>query len=57
MKKQRMMGADAMTFRQGCKAYLLNSCQSNLREGTINHDRQRCLQFHKRIDHDMQLAG
>ena len=57
MKKQRMMGADAMTFRQGCKAYLLNCRQRNLREGTINHYRQSYRQFYKQIDPDMPLGS
>lgn len=55
MKKQKTMGADAMTFREGCEAYLLNCRQRNLREGTINHYRQSHTQFYKHIDPDMPL--
>ena len=55
MKKQKMMGADVMTFREGCEAYLLNCRQRNLREGTINHYRQSYTQFYKHIDPEMPL--
>lgn len=55
MKKQKMMGADAMTFCEGCETYLLNCRQRNLREGTINHYRQSYMQFYKHIDPEMPL--
>lgn len=55
MKKQKMMGTSAMTFREGCEAYLLNCRQRNLREATIKHYRQSYAQFYKHIDPDMPL--
>ena len=55
MKKRKMMGTSAMTFREGCEAYLLNCRRRNLREATIKHYRQSYQQFYKQIDPDMLL--
>lgn len=55
MKKRKMMGADGMSFREGCEAYLLDCQQRNLREATLKHYRQSYQQFYKHIDPDMPL--
>ena len=55
MKKRKMMGADEMSFREGCEAYLLDCQQRNLREATLKHYRQSYQQFYKHIDPDMPL--
>ena len=44
-----------MTFAEGCKSYLENCKQRNLREGTINHYRQSYDQFFRYFDPDMPL--
>ena len=55
MKTKKVMGVSAMTFREGCEAYLLNCRQRNLREATIKHYQQSYTQFYKTIAPDMLL--
>lgn len=55
MKTKKTMGTSAMTFRDGCEAYLLNCRQRNLREATIRHYQQSYTQFYKHIPPDMLL--
>ena len=40
MQKIKMSRGVTLTFEEGCKKYLENCRQRNLREGTINHYRQ-----------------
>ena len=40
MQKIKMPRGVTLTFEEGCKKYLENCRQRNLREGTINHYRQ-----------------
>ena len=54
MKKVEMKMA-AMTFEEGCKLYLQDCKQRNLREATINHYRQSYDQFYRYFDPDMPL--
>ena len=44
-----------ITFEDGCKLYLENCKQRNLREGTLRHYRQSYDQFFKFFDPDMPL--
>ena len=44
-----------LTFEEGCKKYLENCRQRNLREGTINHYRQSYLYFYKFFDPNMPV--
>ena len=51
------MKTDArMTFEEGCKLYLENCKQRNLREDTLRHYRQSYDQFFKFFDPDMPLT-
>ena len=40
MKKLKMSRGVTLTFEEGCNKYLENCRQRNLRDGTINHNRQ-----------------
>lgn len=55
MKKLSMERKAKLTFAEGCKSYLENCKQRNLREGTINHYRQSYDQFFRYFDADMPL--
>lgn len=41
MKKMTMDVADSMTFEEACEKYLENCRERNLRQGSINHYRQK----------------
>ena len=55
MKKIKMSRSVTLTFEEGCKKYLENCRQRNLREGTINHYRQSYLYFYKYFDPKMPI--
>ena len=50
MQKIKMSRGVTLTFEEGCKKYLENCRQRNLRDGTINHYRQSYLYFYKYFD-------
>ena len=50
MKKLRIVEQNFLTLEEGCNKYLDNCRSRNLREGTINHYRQSCVQFAKFFD-------
>ena len=45
MQKIKMSRGVTLTFEEGCKKYLENCRQRNLREGTINHYPVRRVRF------------
>ena len=55
MQKIKMSRGVTLTFEEGCKRYLENCRQRNLREGTINHYRQSYLYFYKYFDPKMPI--
>ena len=55
MQKIKMSRGTLLTFEEGCNKYLENCRQRNLREGTINHDRQSYLYFYKYFDPKMPI--
>ena len=55
MQKIKMSRGVTLTFEEGCKKYLENCRQRNLREGTINHYRQSYLYFYKYFDPKMPI--
>ena len=55
MKKIKMTRWVTLTFEEGCKKYLENCRQRNLREGTIGHYRQSYVQFYKYLDPKMPI--
>ena len=55
MQKIKMSRGVTLTFEEGCKKYLENCRQRNLREGTINHYRQSYLYFYKFFDRKMPI--
>ena len=55
MKKIKMSRGVTLTFEEGCKKYLENCRQRNLRDGTINHYRQSYLYFYKYFDPKMPI--
>ena len=55
MQKIKMSRGVTLTFKEGCKKYLENCRQRNLREGTINHYRQSYLYFYKYFDPKMPI--
>ena len=55
MKKLKMARGVTLTFEEGCRKYLENCRQRNLREGTINHYRQSYLYFYKYFDLKMPI--
>lgn len=55
MRKLSMERSGKITFAEGCKSYLDNCKQRNLREGTIKHYRQSYDQFFRYFDPDMPL--
>ncbi len=56
MKKMKMSETGTLTFEQGCKMYLDNCRQRNLREGTINHYKQSYTQFYKYFNPKMPIT-
>lgn len=56
MRKIRMNPFADITFEEGCKLYLENCRQRNLREGTINHYRKSYLNFFKFFDPQMKVS-
>ena len=50
MKKIKMARGTKLTFEEGCNKYLEYCRQRNLREGTINHDKQSYTQFFQYFD-------
>lgn len=55
MNKHSVERTAKMAFAEGCKSYLANCKQRNLREGTIAHYRQSYDQFFRYFDADMPL--
>ena len=55
MQKIKMSRGVTLTFEEGCKKYLENCRQRNLRDGTINHYRQSYLYFYKYFDPKMPI--
>ena len=55
VKKLKMSRSVTLTFEEGCKKYLENCRQRNLREGTINHYIQSYLYFYKYFDPKMPI--
>ena len=55
MQKIKMSRGVTLTFEEGCRKYLENCRQRNLREGTINHYRQSYLYFYKYFDPKMPI--
>ena len=55
MQKIKMSRGVTLTFEEGCKKYLENCRQRNLREGTINHYRQSYLYFYKYFDPNIPI--
>ena len=55
MKKIKMARGTPLTFEEGCKKYLENCKQRNLREGTIGHYRQSYTQFYKLFNPKMPI--
>ena len=55
MQKIKMSRGVSLTFEEGCRKYLENCRQRNLREGTINHYRQSYLYFYKYFDPKMPI--
>ena len=56
MKKLKMDTMTRMTFAEGCRCYLDNCRQRNLREDTIRHYRQSYDQFFRYFNPDMPLV-
>jgi len=57
MKKLKLDSITGMTFAEGCKCYLDNCRQRNLREDTIRHYKQSYDQFFKYFDPEMPLSS
>ena len=55
MLKIKMSRGVTLTFEEGCRKYLENCRQRNLRDGTINHYRQSYLYFYKYFDPKMPI--
>ena len=55
MHKMKMSRGVTLTFEEGCKKYLENCTQRNLREGTINHYKQSYKQFYKFFKPEMPV--
>ena len=50
-----MVKGTLLTFEEGCNNHLENCTQRNLREGTINHYKQRYKEFYKFFKPDMPM--
>ena len=55
MQNIKMSRGVTLTFKEGCKQYLENCRQRNLREGTINYYGQSYLYFYKYFDPKMPI--